>query len=487
MNICTFLVSVAIFLIPFLEASFTQANFINTRNAVNVVQPYYTNAHNFLPYLYSRKGENIALRLIGEVRSDVVFSSRQFQTINSGDIFSLWPVQNIDTILGGSGTAQQMFSIGDLLIRLGGYARIPYKNGWILNGCMTGDFNGTFTGAGFFIVKNAYADFNSSSVRLLVGQYINPLAIYDNLPHMVSYTRGAPFLPAAVNPQVLCSYRKNRLYVQGCLYSQFLFFDSGPEKTIVNDYTGFSRSYFNNALSPLVNIRLGYESNEFECGIGFNYKRLVPEIIARRYDLSLTDHPSYSSVNNYVGMAYYMFRSPVLSSKGQLFYGAGTGSEYLMLGGYGLAYREPINNNGVFAKLPFISSWIEFEKTYPTNGIQPGLFIGFIHQFGSGLQPLHMTTTNVVTDPERPPIYFSYPEVYAEQHLEIDTFLQKMLSSLLSVSPRVWIYFAEGLQVGLELNFYRASYGYLNNRAETVNDPNTMNALRTLMSMQYFF
>lgn len=481
---------ILIFFEQFICGSFTafkSANFINSKNAVHVVQSGRTNAHNFLPYIYGRVGQQISTRLFGLVRSDAVFSSRQFQTINSGDIFPIWPLQNIDTAIGGSGTAQQTLSVGDMLVLLGMYVRAPIQDDWQLTACFSGDFSGTFTAAGIYIIKNAYLDIKGVNKRVLIGQYINPLNIYENLPHMVSYTRGAPFAPSTVNPQVLIGYLKNKIYVQGCLYSQFLLFDNGPEFTPINDFTGFSRTYYYNSLVPIINVRLAYQTNPLEVGVSFNYKRLIPEIITRDSNLELTRNASYQAVNNYVLMAYYLYRNPYISSKAQVFYGSGTGTEYLMLGGYGVKYRDPVSFDTYFKKLPFASCWCEIEKTYPIHGVQPGIFFGITHQFGSYPSSLPMTTTNVVGDPARPPIFFSYPEIYTEQRLEVNAFLQKMWCTLISISPRAWIYFAEGFQLGLELNFYKSTFGYLDHYARTTKDRETSNSLRFLASMQYFF
>jgi hypothetical protein len=310
------------------------------------------------------------------------------------------------------------------------------------------------------------------------------MTIYENLPHVVSLTYGAPFLPYAVNPQALVTMRHKNLLLQGCMYSQYTFFDSGPRKGISNANTGFSQEYLMNGIMPILNGKIAYESDCLEVGASLNIKRIAPELFKPNLtDLNL-DYQVKETITSFIGMMYAFYRGETICTKAQAYYGT-NGTDLIMLGGYGRVALPDTSTRTRFTQLPFISAWCEIEKRTPTYGIQPGIFIGICQQEKSK-KPLQLVQKLVATQNGNP-VYFYYPEVFDLQHVEISELLQKSIKRMLNIAPRAWIYIANGAQIGLEIIYTQARYGYLNQCADAIIQPESVHAVRALTSIQYFF
>lgn len=466
------------------HAAYPHLNFINNNRALSVRQPYYINAKNYVPYIFTRKDIPLHTRVTGQIRSDSIFSSRPYQTANVSELFALWPVQNISTITGGAGYAQQTFSVSNIFALLGFYTTIKLSEHTALRAFINGEFSGIFTENGVYRIHFSYIEAHHKNTEILVGQYANPMTIYENLPHVVSLTYGAPFLPYAVNPQILITTKRKHFLLQGCLYSQYTFFDNGPRSGISNANTGFSQQYQMNGIAPIINGKIGYEADDVECGLSINIKRIVPELFKPNLlDLNF-DYQVKESITSLIGMMYLFYRGESICAKAQVYHGS-NGTDLIMLGGYGrLAIPETSTRTG-FTQLPFTSAWCEIEKRTPTYGIQPGIFIGICQQKKSA-RPLNMQRKQVAIENNNP-VYFYYPEVFDLQHVEITKLLQKSIKRMLNISPRAWIYIANGAQIGLEILYTQALYGYLDCYADAIMQQESVHAVRTLASIQYFF
>lgn len=466
------------------DAQYPKLNFINKVNAVSVRQPYYINAKNYLPYVFKRLDIPLGLRVTGQIRSDGVFSSRPYQTANVSELFSLWPVQNITTVTGGAGYAQQTVSVSNIFVLLGLYADLKAADDLLIRGFMNGEFSGIFSENGVYKIHFAYIEAIRKNARLLIGQYSNPMTIYENLPHVVSVNYGTPYIPYSVNPQISATAGFKRLRMQATIYSQYTFFDSGPSKTVANAYTGFSQLYGNNGISPIANLQLSNVTDDVEVGVSLNVKRIIPELVYHDAIGEPTDIQSRQSVTSCIFMGYGIYRASLLSMKGQIYYGTNA-TDLIMLGGYAVEKKLHDSNRRLFTKIPFVSSWFELERSVPKYGVQPGIFVGVTHQFGSSQELL--LKQKLVKVQNGVETFYMYPEIYDLQHIESNELLQKTLSTLTTISPRVWIFIAPGAQIGLELVCSQAHYGYLDSYAHTTIEPEKVRAVRAIASMQYFF
>lgn len=463
-----------------LTAQYPHRNFINTKHAVGLPQPTFINAKNFIPYVYTRADLPVHLRVTGFVRSDTVVSSRPYEQMNLTDAYGIWPVQKIPTLSSTDGYNHPTMSLLNGIYQIGFNLKTTPHHHTSLEAFINGDFSGMTSSYGDFIVRFAYFKITHENLEFLVGQYTNPLGIYENFPHVVSYNYGAPFTPTSYNPQLLISYARHNIRVTACAYTQYIFNDIGQAQTFTNAYTGDSPRYVSNSMMPILHGRLAYESDAVEIGAGFNVKRITARI--NTPDLLPTHHESFASP---VTMAFIILRNAQLATKTQILWGS-DGTDLMMLGGYAIK-STAANSQRTYRKLNFVSGWTEIESSRLLRGIlQPGVFIGYTKNLGTEFGPLELFATTQ-TGPDDNDVTLEHPKVYSLQSLQINTLGQKSIRSILRCSPRLWVFATEGLQLGVEAQIDRTTYGYLDDLARPTVNQSTVNSCRLIATVQFYF
>lgn len=447
-----------------LDEAFQQQN-ISFGTKINKVAPY-----SIKPFIHYK----IEARFINTL------SNIQYAQYNSVDPVFLWPVQPVIDSNGANISAQPindlMYTFPKITIQTEPITLKSYD----ISGTIKSSFGGVAFAGGFLGFEGGFIEIKNNKRNFLIGQKSHPFRIEEIGVNFLYFNQGAPLIPCyAIHPQFRWTEKFNSVSLTATIMSQYLFNDNGPD--------GFSSMYLKQSGIPQCNLLLEYKnsSNSLFLGCGINYKKLTPLTqtpFLLDFEGAGIEHSRQFNVqiSFLIASLYGSYKNHIGTFKNQLLIGS-NGTDMYLLGGYGLSNFTRFQNPPTYAQnkpytytpIRFVNYWMDFEPSYSFWRLKPSIFCGYTQLLGSpeklalGVtgKPLVYTidaaafkTTLVnplINGPIRTSTIFGSPLKY--------------ITSLLRITPRLWLNVSEKINLGLEINAYRIIFGDLKDYSKPTN------------------
>lgn len=387
------------------------------------------------PYILS--AQDWGIRFNGFVKTDAMFDTRQNVTAREGH-FLLFPM-DVKEIEGGDVNETMNFNMLSIQTRITGKITAPdflgAKTTGIIEGAFFGHTNPDING---FRLRHATVNLDWGTSELLIGQYWTPLFIDEAFAKSISFNTGTPFQPFSRNPQIRYTYKADKFHVNIAAYTERDFASMGPE--------GETSTYLRNAVLPVLNFGLKYNTGSILFAANANYKSLRPRLqtALNHIDENKVEALTFNGVVKYYTDDFFVTL--------QGLYGQNT-SALTMLGGYGVSAEDSATGMWEYTPLNTFSGFIDMEygKVWKV-----GLIGGFSKNLGAD--------KDIVGN------------VYA-RGANID--------NVLRISPRL-SYRTGMTQFSTEIEMTQASYGTPNMKGVVENTRDVMN-IRLLFAALLFF
>jgi len=255
----------------------------------------------------------------------------------------------------------------------------------------------------------------------MVGQSWHPFA--EDKAHVLSISRGAPFNPYSLAPQLKLHYDTpvNGLGVEAAALWQGYYSSTGAD--------GFSTDYIKWGCLPEFYLSASYTWRDFKVKAGADILNIKPRILGLYPYSSVTIHVN-DVLSTVSGFLYAEYSRDLLSIKGKTTL-AQSGEHLSLLSGYGAKGIDI--ENGTIVYTPFLNtaSWISAEYGKDLRG---SLMIGYTQNLGS--------KDNLISS-----------QYYVYHYQDIDNLIR-----VARVAPAVQ-YNYKFLKVGLEYELTGAQYG----------------------------
>jgi hypothetical protein len=388
------------------------------------------------------------------VKNDFFFDSRQTVAAREGH-FLLWPAAENTDLNGDDINAKANFNFLAIQSRLKAAISGPDAFGAKTSGVIETDFFAQTDGnINLLRLRHAFVKLDWTNIELLAGQFWNPLFVTECFPGTVSFNTGAPLQSFARNPQIRLSFKSSNFKLMAAALSQRDYASRGED--------GVSSAYLRNSAVPDMHLQAMYSSvnpqsnTGFVAGAGLAYKTIVPRLENAFGPVSLFKVDE--KVGGLTAIGFLKLQTTPLTLKAQLRYGENL-ADVLAISGF--AVKDIVNSitgEQSYTPLRSMTFWGEIH----TNGskIQAGLFGGFSRNMG---------TKEEMSSPDN--------DIYG---------LGTDISFLYRISPRIIINSGK-TRLALELEYTSASYGSDYDTSYVPATTSTVNNLRALLAVYYFF
>jgi hypothetical protein len=418
----------------------------------------------------------------GYVKTDIYFDSRQTVGLRESQFLLLPEAEKLDAE-GKDINAKGSYNFLSIQTRLACSVTGPDAIGAKPSAYIEGEFLGNInTAINSFRLRHAWVKLNWKTTELLVGQWWHPMFVPECSPTTVSFNTGAPFVVFSRNPQIKISQSLGKFKLALTLLSQLDFVSDGPD--------GTSPKYLRNSVMPESDLQFSFNTKnetkgtEFMIGAGINFQMLTPRIstnsiIKPAYDTvvnNLVVHhdaisATYKTDTKIRSLAFNLYtklklKRVTIKLGGE--YG-GDNNAYTMLGGYVVKSETDVTKNSVdYANIRSFAAWTEFHTN--AQRWQPGLFLGFAKNLGTG-EPDFGSSAVIGTKP----VVVTGP--YYARGSNIDFAYR--------ISPRL-VFNANKLRLAAEVEYTAAAYGKTNEKGIVYNAKEVAN-VRLLFGVYYFF
>lgn len=404
--------------------------------------------------LKAQDESGFGIKWSGFVKNDFFFDSRQTVAAREGH-FLLWPSPLNQDIDGQDINAKPNFNILAVQSRIRASISGPDAFGAKTSGVIEADF---FAQANENInllrLRHAFVKLNWTGMEVLAGQYWNPLFVTDCFPGTVSFNTGTPLQSFSRNPQLRLTYRPSKLSFSVAALSQRDFASRGE--------AGASSDYLRNSGIPDMHVQAMYSSinpdrnTGFVAGAGLAYKTIVPRLESIRGPV--VTFKVDEKVSGMTAIGFVKFLTEPFTLKAQFRYGENI-ADVLAISGFAVkGIANDLTGELAYTPLRSMTVWGEIHSN--GSDIQVGLFGGLSNSMG---------TKEEMDDADN--------DVYG---------LGTDIKFLYRLSPRLIINSGK-TRFALELEYTSASYGlnYDTNYIPETSD--TVNNLRALIAVYYFF
>lgn len=312
-----------------------------------------------------------------------------------------------------------------------------------LGGKIEADFT-LVAGATTVRFRHAYIRLKWTKTSLLVGQTWHPLFSTNCFPTVLGIATGAPFQPFSRTPQIRLTYVLGQFHFLGAMLSQMDYASNGP--------LGKSPQYMRDAVVPELALQTEYRNKNFLVGIIGDVKTIKPRTTTSGSQgvFKATETLTTYSVKLFSKYKNNRWEAKVSGMYGQNMY------DVLMNGGYGVASYDSLTGKETYTPLSGLYSWANI--IYGKK-LKFGFFAGYYKNLGSS----------------NPLVGESYVWSRGAD-----------MSDLIRLMPTV-IYTIKKLQLGVEFEWNRASYGELDLVDGQVNEISEVVGNRVTVDLKYFF
>ena len=404
----------------------------------------------------------------GLIKTDFIYDTRQTVNLRDGSLLFYPEPVKLDSE-GNDINAKPTFNILSIQTKVTMNITGPDALGAKTSGLIEAEFFGNVNpNINVFRLRHAYIKLNWPKTELLIGQYWHPMYEAICNPEVISADAGLPFKVYARNPQIRVSQNIGNLRLILAAMTQIDFASNGPE--------GPNPKYLRYSILPELNFQLQYlikddkKGTEFLVGAGIDYLMLTPalssEIVLQKsvdsvengivvhYDAITATYKTNSHSQGVSGTLFAKIRLPKITFKLGGIY-SDNGYALSLIGGY--AVKSITDNEKKFvdyANIRTFATWMDVS----TNGTkwQAGAFGGYSKNLGAGTE---------VIGP-----YYSRGST---------------IDYLYRISGR-FVFIANKLRFGPEIEYTVAAYGQINEKAYVYNAKEIGN-LRIMLGVVYFF
>lgn len=329
----------------------------------------------------------------------------------------------------------------------------------IMRGVLNVDFIGpvgfvrnvrsVFANTGALRMRFAYAEIEKDWWTFTAGQLWTPMYLPCCAPDTVSYNNGSPIDPYTWIPQIRFTTRHDRFTFVAVASSQLIYPSLGPQ--------GATPLYIRRAMMPNMHFQAQARVKEHTFCAGIDILRLAPRIVTTK---GYKVHESIMSAR-FFALASLRFGRVHCNMKVLAMQNP---SDLLATGGYAVRTVNPTTDRRTYANLRTAGAWMDIAYK---AAIEPGLFVGGIKNLGAD--------THIIKSIERSPGIVE-PTLYS---------YAPDIGYIARVSPRVR-FFWDTIELGLELEYTRASYGTVTCEGKVANATSVGN-VRFVSALTYTF
>lgn len=387
------------------------------------------------------------MKISGYVKAEGIYDQRQNLTFRDG-YFLFFPLDRRPDVRGKDINSRGDFGEYAIQTRIRFEAFGPDIGPMHSRNYIEGDFFGTTDETiDTFRLRHAYLELESEEFNFLAGQTWHPMFIPVTAPDTISFNTGTPINSFSRNPQFRIVYHNDSWDILGAAMGFLNFRPDGP--------IGFSNTYFRDAIMPNLHLQARYK---WDCatnfiGAGVDVMRICPRLVSNLNYKEVNPFTMFSAIV-YSRLSYD--EHIILYSK---FAYAENATMWAMIGGYAVHSVDPLTDIRTYTPLRTISFWSEliFE-----GNTEPALFIGFAKNLGAKKTIIQSidgedTVYGIGTD----------------------------IKTLFRASPRIRWYI-KSFVVGTEIEYTRATYGFLDAFGDVVNTHPVSNT-RFLFATYYIF
>lgn len=312
------------------------------------------------------------------------------------------------------------------------------------------DFIGSGVVANRLRIRHALMKLTWDPSELLLGQFWNPTFEPKCYPLTLDYGAGEPNAAFARNPQIRYRYAKG--------LKEFLLVAAAQLEQVNSGPIGASSTYLRNSRLPMLYARGAYDSENFFAGACISFERIIPRLESNK------GYKVHESLNSAVVQLFAKIIFGTFEIRQNLIFSQNA-TNITLLGGYAVSAVNPATDERTYANLNTLTYWMDINIKRKT---EPGLFIGIVKNLGAR-KDIIQCVTNPITNIEESTIY--------GLGLNMDT--------LFRIAPRVR-YHALPADFCAELEFIRAGYGCINNKAQ-IKNKNPVTSVRLLFTTYYYF
>lgn len=388
---------------------------------------------------------DFGVKISGFVKNDMFFDTRETVAAREGH-FLLWPAPEVNDVNGEDVNEKLNYNILAIQSRLSFNLTGPEAFGAETRGKIEGDFFAqSNVNINLLRLRHAYLVLDWGNTELLAGQYWNPMFVTSCFPSTVSFNTGSPFQPFARNPQIRLTQSMGKVNLIAAILSQRDYASRGPQ--------GASSAYLRNSGKPDFHFQAHLNIDNFNAGVGAEYKAIVPEL--RTDEGYKTD----TEVGGLSGLAFFKIKTKPITFKLEGTYGNNI-PDLLLASGYAVKSIEETTGIKEYLPISNLSVWSDIH----TNGknFQFGVFGGYYENLG--------TTDDIMNNISDP--------VFG---------LGTNIATMFRVSPRV-IFNSGKSRIAGEIEYSSVDFGdgSFSEKAIPQNTTNVVN-IRFLIAMYYFF
>lgn len=421
------------------------------------------------------KGHDYSVRLSGYVKSDNFIDTRRIVGQRE-DWISLFPYPQELDVHGHDVNKRARFNMLAIETRLkaeligpdigearsSGVIEIDFSGPWIIDNNREIQV-GHDSSVNTTTLRHAFIKIEMSAWSFLVGQYWHPLVPPESSGNNTVTYQSAPFEPYSRNPQIRFTFLPRPwLECMVAAVSQLDFRSNGPE--------GFSSKYLRNAVVPNLHAQLRFLFGTCGVfGVGIDFKRLIPRLYTQTNENIYRTRQGVSSLSAQV---YGKIDVGPVTMLGQITYASNL-TEQTTLGGYGVSYRDPYTGHERYTPIATLMSMLDI---YMPGIVEPGIVFGFVKNLGSHKR-LYADPTKQGNDRFT---IFGQAGGLSEMPASLNA-----TDYVVGVSPRIRVR-CEPVTFAAEVEWLRASYGDLTDRAKVINGKPVSN-VRFIFAVYYNF
>ncbi len=392
------------------------------------------------------------ITISGYVKNDTFFDTRQVDALAAGH-FLFFPKRKLPDVCGDDINAHGNYNILAIQSRLRATIQGPTFENVKGYAVIEGDFFGSFSEDFFlgstlinrFELRHAFFELDWPNVSILAGQTWHPMEYPVEAPRTVSFNTGAPIAVFNRSPQLRVTFVTDRFAVLFAALSEVQFRSDGPNL--------FSSKYIQNGIVPNLDAQIQVKVGDHTLGVGGDFKRLVPRLVTNK------DFKADESIISFATMGYAELLFDPISVYFHVLY-AENGTDLFLLGGYAVHCVDQETDKRTYTNRRVVSVWTDAQIDC---ALSPGIFIGYTKNLGANRTIVQQAQEN-------------NPEFIFGLDPEIDYVFR--------VSPRL-VYSNKAFTAAGEIEFTRAAFGQLNNKAEVINAV-PVNNVRFLFALYYY-
>lgn len=282
----------------------------------------------------------------GFVKTDAYYDTRQVISLREGHIH-LWPANEELDANGEDIKEGGNFHILSIQSRVFTKAEGPGIFGGKTTGYIEAEYLGsTDATINSLRLRHAYVDLDFDHLQIKAGQFWHPLFSTINVPDVISFNTGIPFIPFNRSPQIKFTGKFGNFKPYIAFVGQRDFSSDGP--------SGGSNSYIRNAGIPEIAAGMDFTSSMVSFGLGLSTKALQP------YSVLTIDNEKFKNddqIRTFNATGSIRVKSDKFHIKTQATY-AQNASELLMIGGYA-THIDEATKSVEFTPISSFSGWLE--------------------------------------------------------------------------------------------------------------------------------